>query len=444
MKILLVQPLIKEPKWFVGHNLEPATSRAAASAYEQQIALILLFWGVAEPLALEMVAAGIPLHHEVRILDLRLEADGALERELAAFQPDIVGVTCMFTCSTRITLQTIRQIRAGAPKAFIIVGGSAPSLAPEHFDDPAVSAIALGEGERILPPLLERLEKGRAWQDLPGLAYRANGVLQRTANRPLLLEDLSEVRPAARHLVEHYGERYRTMQRRISLISTSRGCPFRCSFCTVQTMYGGRYRCLSAERAVDEIEHSPGDFLVFTDDNFLVDVRRARTIAESLLDRGIARNYFWQARTDGIARHPDLIRLWKQVGLNDVFLGLESPDDAQLEGLKKQTTGAVNQKAITILNELGINIWGSFIVNPAFNEDDFARLHQYVRHAGITYPVFAVLTPFPGTELWEQQQGHLTTHDLDYFDTTHVVVPTKLPLPRFYHLYFNLFNAVLS
>ena len=244
MRALLVQPSFGERSWFG----KPMAMRQV-DEWPVPLQLLALFYYRAQPIGLGMVASSVPPHHEVRILDLRLQHDDALEQEISAFRPDIVGVSCMFTCAVNSTLRTVRRIRAAAPGTFIVVGGHAPSLAPEQVDIDEVDAIAIGEGEVIFPVLLERLEQGRDWHDLPGLAFRVDGVLRRPASGVMLVDDLETLPLASSRPMTLYAEQDQVLPWRVEAISTSRGCPFRCSFCAVQKMYQGRYRCVSAERA---------------------------------------------------------------------------------------------------------------------------------------------------------------------------------------------------
>lgn len=422
MRILLVQPPIKAN-------------------------LLYSLKDVAEPLALEMVAACIPQHHEVRIIDLRLEPEGLLEQVLASFAPQVVGVTCMFTCAVNSAVRTLRQIRAVAPKAFLVVGGHEATLAPQHFDLPQVDAIAIGEGELIFPPLVERLEQGQEWRGLPGLAYRADGALHFTQPSNLMVDNLDTLPFLARHLTAHYAERYHQMHgHTVALVSTSRGCPFRCTFCTVETLYQGRFRTMSAGRAVAEMAVIPYDYITVADDNFLMHIPRAQRVADLLEERGLAgkKRYYFQARCDTIARAPRLIQRWKEIGLNDVLLGIESVDEAHLQQYNKHISLHHIRAAIDVLHDYGINVWGSFIIDPDFVEVDFDRIRRFIADTWIEYPLFSILTPYPGTELWRTRQNELISHNLDYFDTLHTVLPTRLPLVEFYRQFAALYNDLTS
>lgn len=398
-----------------------------------------------EPLALELLASSVPEHHEVRIVDLRFESEGALAQVLSSFQPDLVGLSCIFTCLVNSTLSTARQVRVMAPKAFIVVGGHASTMAPEHFDIAEVDAIAIGEGERIFPPLVERLERGQEWRALPGLAYRDNGRLRRTQPSNLLVDDLNTLPRPACQLTRQYADRYHLMHGYpLALVSTSRSCPYRCTFCAVASFYRGRCRYISPDRIVQVIESTPNYFVMITDDNFLMNTRHAQRMAASLDKHGLAgtKRYFCQTRSDAILRSPEVIRAWKDLGLSEVFLGIEGVDEDHLTQYDKRVSVHQHRQAIELLHRQGLNVWGGFIIDPDFEEHDFERMRRFILDTGIEYPVFGILTPYPGTQLWHQRYAEFTTYNWDYFDTMHPVLPTKLPYIEFYRRYAELYRSL--
>ncbi len=146
-----------------------------------------------------------------------------------------------------------------------------------------------------------------------------------------------------------------------------------------------------------------------------------------------------ECRTDSIAKHPELVMRWVDVGLYAVLLGLEG-SDTTLKSVNKKNSLKVNDEAIRILKDNGVIIWGAFIVDPQWDEDDFKRLREYVDAKEITHTQFTVLTPLPGTELYRQRHSELLTYDYTCYDTLHAVTPTKLPRERFYELYASLYK----
>ena len=143
---------------------------------------------LSEPVALTSVAAAIMPRHEVRIVDLRLEGDAALVRELREFDPDVVGTTSMTTdvYQAKAVLRTVRQV---LPRALTIVGGHHPTLVPEEFDEPYIDVIVQGEGEITLREIMDRWSEqaasdDRSFDGVAGTRYRAaNGELKANGKR---------------------------------------------------------------------------------------------------------------------------------------------------------------------------------------------------------------------------------------------------------------------
>jgi radical SAM superfamily enzyme YgiQ (UPF0313 family) len=399
---------------------------------------------VPEPLALECIGAIARTDHDVRILDLRLE--DSLPETVAAFEPDMVGVTCL-TTEVYSAQDLLKRVKALRPDVFTVVGGLHASLLPTDFQFPYVDAIVVGEGEQTFKELLDALS--RTWPDRPGEALGTVGSLawrhgdnEWTFNpqRPLL-KALDDLPMPARDLTSRYAPQYFFLfDNPHTVMATSRGCPFRCNFCSVWKFYHKRCRYMSAERVVAEIETIGTRTISFMDDNFLANVPRAWRIAQLIRQRGIRKEFGLQARTDTISRHPDLIKAWREVGLETVLIGFEAASQDKLDAVAKGATVEENERAMDLLNGLGVLMWGAFIVDPQFTRDDFRQLKAYREQKSIIYPQFTILTPLPGTDLYEQRYHELVTHDYRLFDALHAVLPTRLPREEFYKEFAGLYR----
>ncbi len=390
-----------------------------------------------EPLHLELLAATVP-QHEVRILDMRL--DGALEAVLESFAPDVVGVTAL-TPEVYAAQAVARIAKAVSSHVFVVVGGHHASLLPEDFCIPDVDAIALWEGEKVFAALIAAIAAGAGVEDVPNLIRRAaDGRFVR--NRVVLgATDMDALPLPRRDLTAPYRDRYFFLGHQPdNSVATGRGCPYRCNFCSVWAFYGGRTSQMSPQRVLRELSEIDGREVTFVDDNFLMNHRREDAIADMVKSEGLKMRFKMECRTDSIVRHPELVRKWTDVGLNGVLLGLEGADDGALKHVNKRNTAAINERAIKVLQDLGVVIWGAFIVDPDWTEDDFARLREYVDDHAITHTQFTVLTPLPGTELYRLRHDQLLTHDYTCFDTMHAVVPTRLPREVFYQHFAALYR----
>jgi radical SAM superfamily enzyme YgiQ (UPF0313 family) len=390
-----------------------------------------------EPLGLELVAATVP-EHDVRILDMRV--DGRLEETLAEFAPDLVGVTAL-TTEVYAAQDVLAAVRNHDPRIFTLVGGHHASLLPQDFHLPTVDAIATGEGEWVFPQLVESLTAARQLSGVANLIWRdADGrfIRNRTTVEKLDLDALPLPR---RDLTDRYRSEYFFLfDKPDTSVATGRGCPWRCDFCSVWEFYRGHTNQMSAERVIRELKAVTTEHVTFVDDNFLLNHHRESAIAERIRAEGIRLRFSMECRTDSIARRPELVKQWVEVGLYAVLLGLEGISDVTLKKVNKRNTRAINDQALKVLRDNGVIVWGAFLVDPDWEADDFQRLRDYVAEQQITHTQFTILTPLPGTSLYRRQRDQLLTHDYSCFDTMHAVVPTRLPREEFYRRFADLYR----
>jgi len=395
-----------------------------------------------EPLSLEMLAAYLP-DHEVRILDMRCGDE--LAPAVRAFAPDLVGVTAL-TPEVYAARDVLRDVKAISPHVFTVAGGHHASLMPRDFHHPDVDAIVIGEGETVLALLVAALGKGPAGQrdlsSVPNLIWRQpDGAFRQNPQQavPIILDHLPLPR---RDLVAQHRPKYFFLfDQPDTSMATGRGCPYRCSFCSVWEFYDGRTRMMCPQRVMEELRTVSTDHITFVDDNFLLNAKREDQIADMIRAEGINKRFSMECRTDSIVRNPDLVKKWVDIGLYAALLGLEGTDET-LKAVNKSNSAQTNDMAIRILQDHGVVIWGAFLVDPQWQADDFKRLHDYVSARGITHTQYTVLTPLPGTELYRQAlaDNRLLTHDYTCYDALHAVTATRLPREQFYRHLADLYR----
>ena len=398
-----------------------------------------------EPLGAICVAAALETEgHTCAVFDLRIDGEEAGMEACRRFAPQVVGLQCNFTTERFRTLRLARRVRRELPEAFVVVGGHDASREPHGFLDPAIDAIAIGDGEEVMPQLVAALERGGDGSDVPGLALNRGDAQRLTGHAPTR-RDLDELPLPARHLIRQYAPHYYINFRKpLALMETARGCPFKCNFCSVWKFHESTFRVKSPERVVAELREIEAPNIFVTDDIFWMDVRRGEEMARQIQAAGIKKYFTVQTRTDIICKFPHLIEMWKGCGDLAIFLGLESVTDEGLEAVNKKNTASNNARAIEILKELKVGFTPNFIVDPAWDREDFARLRDWITMTGAYNSGFSILTPLPGTDLWDAASRQVTTHDWEMYDIVHAVLPTKLPLPEFYAEYSRLWRHVLD
>jgi radical SAM superfamily enzyme YgiQ (UPF0313 family) len=391
---------------------------------------------VFEPLALEYVAAGVAAHHDVRILDMRI--DDTLEETLADVEPDVVGVTA-YTVHVKPVRRLCQQVKAWNSEILTVVGGHHATVAATDFLSPDIDLVVQGEGVEPFRQILARHEHRKGFEGIAGVQVREGDRL--VSGPEQALGELDTAPMPMRSLTARYrGEYYSEWLKPLASMRTSKGCPFRCTFCAEWKTARGRYLRRSVDAVVEELAAIDEECVFFADDESLVDVGRMRSLAERIREAGIRKRLFLYGRSDTISRHPDLLERLREAGLERVFVGLEFFRDGDLEYVGKSSTVADNTRAVEVLRGRGIDVYASFIVRPEFDHEDFAGLRRYVRELELDYATFAVLTPLPGTDLYDQVQDRLLTRDTDFFDFLHTVLPTRLPLEEFFDELMGLYR----
>ncbi|MDD2903349.1 MAG: radical SAM protein, partial [Syntrophales bacterium] len=372
--------------------------------------------------------------------DMRLDPD--LDTVLADYQPEVVGITA-YTVHVNTVNKLFRQIKAINPEIITIVGGHHATVSPADFYTPFIDVIISGEGAFPFREVVRRLEKGRALTDIPGAMSLDHGsLLIREDDNGFDLDALPFPR---RDLTQAYRQSYFSeWMRPLASLRTSKGCHFKCQFCALWKLTGGRYLTRKPECIVEELGAIQEEYVFFADDESLLDAPRMAALADLIRRAGIKKRFFLYGRSDTITHHPELLKQWKEIGLERVFVGLEFMRDADLKLIRKGSTVANNERAVQILKDLDLDIWPMFMVRPEFEPRDFAALRQYCLGLDLDFIGFSVLTPLPGTDLYQEFKDRLITTNYDYFDFFHTLLPTTLPLKDFYRELTTLFKRSRS
>ena len=398
-----------------------------------------------EPLGLECVAGALePAGHECLIVDLRIDGDRAGMAKMRQFDPEVVGLQCNFTTERNRTIRLARRVKEEAPDAVVIVGGHDASRDPEWFRDPSIDIVAIGDGEEIILPLIEAIEGKKDLKRVSGLMLNTSSGVHHTGPAPAR-RNVDELPLPARHLIRDYADHYYINFRKpLALMETARGCPFQCNFCSVWKFHESTFREKSPGRVVQELEQISAPNVFITDDIFWMNVKRGEEMAKQIIASGIRKYFTVQTRTDIICKFPHLIEMWKDCGNLAIFLGVEKVDDEGLKSVNKKNKADNNVRAIEILKDLGVGFTCNFIVDPDWDRDDFKKLKDWIDVMGAYNSGFSVLTPLPGTDLWDEVKDDVNARAWEMFDIVHTVLPTKLPLEEFYEEYAKLWDWSLQ
>jgi hopanoid C-3 methylase HpnR len=382
-----------------------------------------------EPLGLERVAAAVEAAgHDVRLLDLQVFRASDYRRALTSWRPEAIGFSLNYLANVPEVVDLAREAKRLVPGCRVLVGGhSASFIATDllaHAGE-AIDCVVRGEGEQVTPRVLEAFAGGGALESLPGLVTH-DGV----GPPPLLVADLTE-HPPARHLAKRRRKYFIGELDPCASIEFTRGCPWDCVFCSAWTFYGRSYRMLPPEAAVADLERvrEPNVFIV--DDVAFIRPEHGMAIADAIERGKIRKRYYLETRADVLLRNREVFERWVKLGLRYMFLGIEAIDEEGLKLHRKRTHQDENERALAVARELGLVVAVNIITDPSWDERRFA----VVREWALSVPEIVHLTvntPYPGTETWLTESRNFTTRDYRLFDVQHAVLPTRLPLDRFY------------
>jgi len=403
LKVLLIQP----------PSVDPLTDQ------------IFLF----EPLALEYLGAGLKQdNHEVELLDCRIEPD--YDSVYRRFQPELICLTG-FTSHVNLIKAIACHIKSLNHQCLIIVGGHHATVQPKDFNETEIDAVVIGEGVFTLCEILRIRKAEGNILDVPGVAIPAKDGMIFSAPRPYT--DLNHLPFPDRTLTAAYRKYYFSEWfKPLASVRTSLGCTGRCNFCALWKITGGKYLRRDPEKVVEELCTVVEQNIFFCDDESMCDVKRMDRLADLIEAAGIRKKYFLYGRVDTIVKHPELFAKWAKIGLSQVFVGMEDFSDQRLAAMNKGITTKQQAEAVRILDQLGIMMYASYMVDPAFTREDFTSLLNYVRKMKHKYASFTVLTPLPGTELYDKRKHELLSSKPELYDMLHALFPTTLPMQEFY------------
>jgi radical SAM superfamily enzyme YgiQ (UPF0313 family) len=338
-------------------------------------------------LSLLTVAAETPDGVEVRVVDEQVQ-DVPIDEVF-----DLVGISCMTAAAPRAYQLADLFRRRGTP---VVLGGTHPTLMPEEALEHA-DAVCVGDAEGVWRRVVEDARRG----ELAGL-YRAEPTA------------LQELRRPPRDLLA--GRYYGTVQ----AVQATRGCPNRCSFCTVSACHDGVQRRRPADEVAAEVAALPRRFVIFVDDNLTADRAYARELFSAL--RPLGKLWVTQSTLE-IADDPELVRLAAKAGCIGLFVGLETFSDASLRGVNKGFHRVAEyRRRIRLLHRHGIGVEAGIVFG--FEHDDpgvFRRTLALLEDLRIDMVQISVLTPLPGTPFHQRMRHRLVDRDYEHYDFHHVV-----------------------
>jgi radical SAM superfamily enzyme YgiQ (UPF0313 family) len=348
---------------------------------------------------LGILAVATPLlraGYQVQIIDSTI-TPGFKQRVLEELKDALcLAVSLVTGPMIRETAQIAKAAKELYPEKPVILGGWHPSLLPDQtLAAEYVDVIVNGQGEEALLEIVQHIEAGESLKGIPGVGFKEGRQLVFNAPRPL--KPIRELPPKAYHLAD-FDAYERVCGRRWAMYTSSLACPFNCSYCTNEGLYGRKWNALEAEQVVDEISDLVTRYrlklLWVVDDNFLVDRKRAVDIAEGLVRSGVKVDWSIQASTNLVTRLTvEELKLLRRAGLSQVSQGADSGSPKVLHLMNKdfQKLDTI-YRAADLLTQAGIR--------PSFNMIfGFPGEGEAERRESIQL-IMKICRKYPGAEFW--------------------------------------------
>ena len=194
----------------------------------------------------------------------------------------------------------------------------------------------------------------------------------------------------------------------------------------------GLYHQRTVESVIEELKLIDYDIVRFADANTIVNIDFINALFNRIKEEGIQKEYIMDIRADTAVDHPELIEKLARQGLRVVICGFESFRDSELKKYNKKSKADRIHKAIDIFHQNGIFLRGNYVVPPDYTRDDFKALADYAGSHRVTFAGYTILTPMPGTILYQKMRNRIIDHDLSKYNFFNCVLKTTLPLEKFY------------
>ena len=400
-------------------------------------------WYPAEPLGLLYIASylseraqqhGVPM--QIKILDAQLEGpshciptargfrsgmtDEQIKEYVAAFKPDVVGISMNYTFGAQDAFDTAATVKQGAnPTTRLVVGGAHATLAHRQVaEHPAVDIVVRGEGEVTFQELCRALYDGNDIGDVAGITYRSNGSVKTNPNR-IPISDLDTLPIPDRSFLpyETYLSKpqyFYTMQSPVGTVFTSRGCPFRCVFCSTQKTWGNNWRGRSAKNILKEVEYLRENYgvkeIAFQDDQFLGDRQRIIDFCKLAVEKQLGMTFIVPPGNSPAFVNEELLDWMAKAGFYRLCFSIDVGTDSAVRYVRKPVRLASVRPLVKAANRRGIWTYGTFVIGfPYEDRADIQATVQYAYKLKLDFLRFYIVQPHFGSELYDryEEEGRL-------------------------------------
>jgi anaerobic magnesium-protoporphyrin IX monomethyl ester cyclase len=364
-----------------------------------------------------------------------------IERRISEVQPDIVALTS-FTACVPETVETLKRVKKLDSGIVTVVGGVHPTFMYEEMlerDGDVLDFVARGEGELTLSELADAVDGKRPVAGVKGLAYldrgsnggRGTGALKVNQPRPMM-HDLDMFEPAWDLLDWDDYVFYPLPDSALAVISTSRGCDQKCSFCSQQKFWNRTFRGRDPEKVVDELadlkERFGVEVVMFADETPTLDEARWNRLLDLLIERDLGMHILMETRVDDLMRDKPIIEKYRQAGVRHVYLGVEATSQATLDRFNKNIAVEQSKEAIDLLKANDMISETSFVLGmPEETKESIRATLKLAKHYDPDLAFFLTIAPWPYADIYEELEPYIESRDYaDYNLVAPVIKPIAM------------------
>ncbi|MFB2971167.1 magnesium-protoporphyrin IX monomethyl ester anaerobic oxidative cyclase [Aerosakkonema sp. BLCC-F183] len=373
--------------------------------------------------------------NEVRFVDAMTNyiEDAELVEIIRNYQPDVVLATAI-TPMIYKSQNTLRLVKEINPETKTIMGGVHPTYMYREVlnEAPWVDYIIRGEGEEITVNLMRAIADGTDLlnrRNILGIAFLEDDKIVATPAHPPI-KDLNTLTPDW-SLLEWEKYIYTPLNTRVAVPNYSRGCPFRCRFCS-QWKFWRKYRSRSPKHFVDEIERLVKEykvgFFILADEEPTINKSRFMALCRELIDRNLGVHWGINTRVTDVLRDEKELSLYRKAGLVHVSLGTEAAAQLNLNLFRKETTIADNKRAVQLLRQNGILAEVQFIMGlPTETPETIEETYRMARDWQADMTNWNMYTPWPFSELFQDLADQVEIRDYSHYNfVTPIIKPEKM------------------
>ncbi|GFO70114.1 magnesium-protoporphyrin IX monomethyl ester cyclase [Geomonas limicola] len=354
-----------------------------------------------------------------------------IEARIRAFNPDVVATTS-FTASIAHALELTALAKKINPSIVTVHGNVHATFCYDEIlkeEHDTVDFVIRGEGEVTLVKLLDCLNAQADPALIPGLAFWRDGGVVVTP-KAASIQNLDAL-PMAWDLVEWPIYSYRAKNNaRLAIVSSSRGCMEKCSFCSQQLFWSQSWRARSPENFIAELEllrDSYGvEVAMLSDEIPTLDRERWVRILDLMIERKVGVKLLMETRVDDILRDADIMHRYREAGVEHIYVGVEAGDQATLDLFNKNTKVEQSKQAIDIINAADIVSETSFVLGmPDDTPESIAATIELAKHYNPDMGFFLAIAPWPYAELYPELEPYVATKDYRKYNLVEPVIKPK-------------------